>query len=772
MKKEISLILLIFLIVGSSGISSASALVEFRSIDGSGNNFANPSWGQANTPLLRNTNSDYNDGTSEPRGGNPSSIVSARSVSNAVSAQSGEVLDPNGASDMLWLWGQFLDHDIDLTGGAEPAESFNIPVPTGDPFFDPFSTGAQEIPLSRSAFQNVAGVREQVNQITAYIDASNVYGSDVSRSNALRAMDGSGKLLVGNNDLLPLNTGGFPNAPDTSGVFFFAGDVRANEQISLTAMHTLFVREHNRLADEIMLKLNNGDVEINQAFTESGLSKGDFVYQSARFVVGAQLQHITYNEFLPILLGPNALPAYTGYDDSVNAQIDNEFSTAAYRVGHTMLSSFLQRVNEDGTQSFPLELRFAFFNPTNLQASEDLDNILRGMAVGRAQKVDTLVVDDVRNFLFGPPGSGGFDLASLNIQRGRDHGLPTYNDVRTLHPDLTPRASFAEVTSNPVIAAALASVYPTVDDIDLWVGGLAESPHNGGMVGQTFFALLSDQFERLRDGDRFFYLNNDVFSQLLVFEPNFLDTRLSDIILRNTGINSIQQNVFFAMDRIGQDTDGDGIADEVDPDDDNDGIPDTLDTLPTTFSGSFADDATTFGHIISRGDQTVTILDESNPAGVMITSIGVGGNPATISTCGYDGMISLDSGDSIILTCGSVEITVVSGTAQISYQMGPMTITGTLSVGPPIIIDPNSFTITTGANPITILINGVETTILPNQTMEFDIPPGESQIIGGAIIPIDTGALLIAGIGTSAYTIFGIIALAGVGIAVFKLRRA
>ena len=229
MKKELSLIILSLLIMGSSGISSASALAEFRSIDGSGNNLANPDWGQANSPLLRATGQAYNDGSSEPRGGNPSGIVSARSVSNAVSAQTGDVLDPDGVSDMLWLWGQFVDHDIDLTGGAEPAESFNIPVPTGDPFFDPFSTGTQEIALSRSTFQNVAGIREQVNQITSYIDASNVYGSETARANALRAMDGTGRLLVGADNLLPLNTGGFPNAPDNSAFFFFAGDVRANE---------------------------------------------------------------------------------------------------------------------------------------------------------------------------------------------------------------------------------------------------------------------------------------------------------------------------------------------------------------------------------------------------------------------------------------------------------------------------------------------------------------------------------------------------------------
>ena len=764
--------MVILLIVGSPGFSFASAL-EYRTIDGLGNNVANPSWGQADQMLLRKTPQAYDDGQSTPRGGTPS-LPSGRSVSNAVVSQPMGI-EPIGASDMFWLWGQFLDHDMDLTTSASPAESFDIVVPSGDPFFDPLETGSQIIPLSRSIYQNDNnGVRQQLNQISAYIDASMVYGSDQFRSNALR-MDGTGKLEVSPGDLLPFNTMGLDNAGGTGSNLFLAGDIRANEQISLTVMHTLFVREHNRLADEIKMRLDNGEQLITQAFTDSGLSEDDFIFQSARAVVGAEIQQITYDEFLPILLGQNALSSYSGYDDTVNVQVANEFSTAAFRVGHTMLSSTLQRINEDGTFNNPLPLKNAFFNPSIIQNDEGIDNILRGFAAGHAQRIDTFIVDDVRNFLFGPPGSGGFDLASLNIQRGRDHGIPSLNDVR-LSLSLTPKTTFLEVTgSNSDLATALGSVYTGgVNDIDLWVGGLAEPPVNDGLVGETFFVLIADQLQRLRDGDRFFYLEPSMQAQLSIFDPNLQNRRLSDIILLNTEIESIQQNVFFAVARVPSDLDNDGIPDATDPDDDGDGIPDTLDTLPTTFSDDFSDSisgGTTFGHIESRGGKTVTISDLANSAGINVLTMG-GGAPATVSSCGFAGIISFDSEDSVDITCGSIIINVISGPVYISYTMGASTMVATLDTGEMMTIDFDSLTITNDSDvSIIIEIDGEQITIEPDITFQLHDLPDNSQVIGGKLIPLDTIALLLAGAQSSlAWTLP--LVLGSVGLAVFMLRRS
>ena len=254
------------------------------------------------------------------------------------------------------------------------------------------------------------------------------------------------------------------------------------------------------------------------------------------------MQIITYEEFLPLVLGTDLDP-YSGYDDTVNAGIANEFSTAAYRFGHTMLSPEIQRFSNDGTDMGSISLLDNFFNPS-LVTDEGIDSLLLGLASQTAQEVDTKLIDDVRNFLFGPPGAGGFDLASLNIQRGRDHGLAGINDVRE-SLGLTRYDSFLDLTGGDTeLAAAFASVYDTVDDVDLWIGGLAEAQVNGGLLGETFNTIVADQFLRLRDGDRFFYQNDLEHLQLL--DADIANTRLSDIIRRNSSITSIQDNAFIA----------------------------------------------------------------------------------------------------------------------------------------------------------------------------------------------------------------------------------
>jgi peroxidase len=148
-------------------------------------------------------------------------------------------------------------------------------------------------------------------------------------------------------------------------------------------------------------------------------------------VVAAELQLITYQEFLPVLLGPDSLAPYKGYRPDVNPGISNEFATAAYRFGHSMVSPQLLRLDSTNNPVAVghLPVRAAFFNPGEI-INNGIDPLLRGLAFNIAQRVDIHIVDDLRNFLFGAPGAGGFDLAALNIQRGRDHGLLSYNETR------------------------------------------------------------------------------------------------------------------------------------------------------------------------------------------------------------------------------------------------------------------------------------------------------------------------------------------------------
>ncbi len=499
------------------------------SLDGSGNNVSIETMNQTDTQLRRWLTPEYTDGV-QALGG--AERPSPRTISNIVNDQEQSIINSKNASDFLWQWGQFLDHDIDLTDGVNPAELANIAIPSGDALFDPDNTGNAEIPFNRSLYDVETGVdntlpRQQLNEITGWIDASNVYGSDEERAHALRTNDGSGQLKVSAGNLLPFNEEGLENAGGSSNTLFLAGDVRANEQVGLTAMHTLFMREHNRLAQIIA--------------TEQPALSGEDIYQRARRIVMSEIQAITFNEFLPILLGRNALRPYKGYKPNVDARIANVFSTAAYRLGHSLLSTQLLRLDQQGNEVSEghLALRDAFFAPYRLNEG-GIDPIMRGLASQACQELDTLIVDDVRNFLFGNPGEGGFDLASLNIQRGRDHGLPSYNNARE-KLGLTRLQSFTEISSDVIMQQRLTEAYNTVDDIDLWVGGLAEDKVHNAMVGELFFTILTAQFEALRDGDRFWYqraLNKR-------WRHYVNESRLSDIIRRNTDISTeIQDNVF------------------------------------------------------------------------------------------------------------------------------------------------------------------------------------------------------------------------------------
>lgn len=501
-------------------------LLDPRPIDGTGSNAEQPDWGAAGQTLLRLGEARYADGIGEVS----EDLPNAREISNAVVQQSEDEPNSFGLSDLFWAWGQFLDHDIDLTEAGE-TEFSPIAVPAGDPAFDPEGEGDAIIPFFRVDPVEGTGEttpREFENEITAFIDASMVYGSDAETAEALRAE--GGKLIVDDEGLLPVTEDGN----------VLAGDVRAGENVALTSMQTLFAREHNRWVD----KLAKQDPSLSD----------DELYQAARQMVEAEIQAITYNEFLPLLVGEDAIAAYEGYDPTVNPGISVEFSTAVFRLGHSLLSPEIQRLEEDGSviAAGNLSLRDAFFAPEEIAENGGIDPILRGLADGTAQELDTQIVEDVRSALFGAPGEGGLDLAVLNIERGRDLGVPAYNDLREA-VGLTRAEDFADITSDAALAAALEEVYGDVDLVDAWIGGLAEDPTGGGIVGELFATVIIDQFERLRDGDPFWSEDADLPEDQL---EALWDTSLADVIERNSDIGSIQENAMLAHNRIGG-TDGD-----------------------------------------------------------------------------------------------------------------------------------------------------------------------------------------------------------------------
>jgi hypothetical protein len=542
MTKNLLFFSLLLFGVANLGLSQVQDVENYRTIDGSQNNVANSLWGAAHTPLIQRTTIDFTDGYSTPAG---ASRPNPREVSNSLFNQDSPLNDPLGLSDFIWVWGQFIDHDLGLTGdGPEP---LTISVPAGDPWFDPFGVGMAIIPMHRNAFDPTSGTgptnpRRYINEITAFLDGSGVYGSDIDRANWLRSFSG-GRLKVSAGNLLPYNTvtGEFDapiddtaphmdNATGISSVIFVAGDSRASENPLLATMHTLFVREHNRQCKLLATK--------HPDWTDEQL------YQHARKIISGFIQSIVYDEWLPAM--GVQLPSYSGYNPEVNPQMFNVFTGAAFRMGHTLLSSNLMRLDNQGNviPQGHMTLQDAFFNPYAIQETGGIEPFLKGMAVQPQQKFDSKVIGDVRNFLFGQPGFGGLDLVSININRGRERGLPDFNTVRE-NFGLAPYNFFQQINSSAAVFTRLLTLYTNINDIDPWVGMLAERTAPGSIFGQTLNEIFRQQFSAVRDGDRFYYWNDPVLTEV---EKNYIhNTTLRDIVMYNTDINLMQDNVFGAL---------------------------------------------------------------------------------------------------------------------------------------------------------------------------------------------------------------------------------
>ncbi|HFB99954.1 MAG TPA: T9SS type A sorting domain-containing protein [Phaeodactylibacter sp.] len=530
-------LLTLFLVLGVS-ISNA----QNRTFTGENNNSTHPEWGAKGTNQLQVTPLSYSDGVSEPAG---IDRMNPRQISNMVFQQDGLLPDVLELSDYAWVWGQFVDHDITLSP-EDASQPNNIAVPMGDIYFDPNATGTVEIHTFRSAFDPASGTdaanpRRFPNQVSSFLDASNVYGSDQAKADWLRTFSG-GKLKTSAGNMLPYNTvtgelgaSVDVNAPEMAMAnpaldkWFVAGDVRANENVLLCSIHTIFMREHNRLCDEIA--------------AEHPTWSDEQIYQKARKIVGGLVEAISYEEWLPTL--GVELDDYSGYSSIVNPGIMNTFSTAAYRYGHTVINSNIMRLDEYGN-TIPegnINLAEAFFNPPMIISGGGVDPLVRGMATQIEQDFDTKMISDLRNFLFGPPGAGGLDLAALNIQRGRERGLADYNTSREYF-GLPKIESFNDLTSNPFLNTLLKNVYGDVDNIDAWVGYLAEDHMSNRLFGETVMKIMEEQFGNLRTGDKFYF---EIDPGLTADEKNEIkNTRLSDVIMRNTNVNNLQDNVFLA----------------------------------------------------------------------------------------------------------------------------------------------------------------------------------------------------------------------------------
>ncbi|KAL9898512.1 peroxidasin homolog cardinal [Glossina fuscipes fuscipes] len=535
---------------------------KYRQANGECNNKKHPRYyGATLVPYRRMVNPDYGDGISSPRGSsrNDSALPSARDVSLKIHRASYDT-DSN-FTIMLAVFGQFLDHDITATSlstsqegesinccvvhDSKHPECFPVVILPDDPYYSKFNVTCMNFVRSAPAPTGHFGPRQQLNQATSFIDASMVYGNSELRQQKLRTMINGTLRMFETSDgrqLLPISTT-FDDGCNRAEMFregkycFESGDDRANENLLLTSMHLLWARQHNYLARGLQDENPTWDDET--------------VFQESRRILAAQIAHITYNEFLPVLLGrelaaekgllptQDNLDASDTYDRSINPTLANDFAAAAFRFAHTLLPGLFNMTRNNSTPE-AIELHKMLFNPFSLWQLNGIDNALMGACNTSVQRVDRFFSIEVTEKLFeGFPDEHkpicGLDLVSLNIQRGRDHGLPAYPIYRK-HCKLPPTDTWEQL-AKAVDAESLESmkqIYSSPQEIDVYTGALSEPPVAGAIFGPLLVCLISDQFIRLKMGDSHWYerkMGPQKFTKDQLHE--IYGTKLSQIICRN-----------------------------------------------------------------------------------------------------------------------------------------------------------------------------------------------------------------------------------------------
>jgi peroxidase len=487
-------------------------LKSFRPIGGAGNNLDHPNFNATpGSPELSLAPLNFASGGDNALvdGPNPRTISSVITGGTGANGEDGQVADP-AASAWLYVWGQFVDHDLGLEATPLTTAAINITVPANDP---DVSAGTV-IAMTRARRDPVTNTI--INTSAGYLDLSQLYGSTQKVADRLRNDDGTLQASPDGKSLAIV------------GGVFVSGDPRVMENPELTATTTLFMREHNNW--------------VGQLKTQHPDWTGDQLYNMARAITTAEYQNIVYSEYLPVLIG-HALGTYQGYDSSQSAQVSQEFSTAAFRVGHTQISDTQEGVDNSGVTTFSQPLSQAFFNTPAQDIANGVDPLLRSFSLDFAQATDVYVVATLRNLLAASLVGGGVDLIDLiaiDIQRERDVGLASLNQTRAAL-NLAPYKSFAALTSDPVLQKNLKAVYGSIDQVDLFIGGLAEAHASSGVTGPTFQKIISRQFSALRAGDRFFWLNQGFDSATTSMIES---TTLADIVMRNTDTTALPQHVF------------------------------------------------------------------------------------------------------------------------------------------------------------------------------------------------------------------------------------